>query len=415
MSSLFRPEVAEGRRQGWLGSIQLIRPVSLTVLTVLVAASAVAVALYFSIGEYTRKARVTGYLVPDLGVMRLTSPQLAQVVERHAVEGQVVKQGDVLFVLSLDRATTQGDAHEAVQASLARRERSLTAASKLRQELQTARVTASARQLENMRRQLKQLDDEIVSQQARVAGAKQLLERQDALVKQNYVAAVSLVEKAQDVRLAEGQLASLEGKRTAHQSDILAAEAKQRELPLAELAEQGEIERDLAEVAQEAAENEARRRLVVRAPQGGTVTAVSAEPGQTVMAQAVLANIVPAGASLQAHLFAPSSAMGFVRADQPVLLRYEAYPYQKFGHQSGHVLQVSRTPLPASELSGLPGGAAQEPMYRITVALDRQVVQAYGQAQALSPGMQLEADVLLDRRRLLEWIFEPVLSLTGRV
>jgi membrane fusion protein len=54
-------------------------------------------------------------------------------------------------------------------------------------------------------------------------------------------------------------------------------------------------------------------------------------------------------------------------------------------------------------------------MYRITVALDRQVVQAYGQAQALSPGMQLEADVLLDRRRLLEWIFEPVLSLTGRV
>jgi membrane fusion protein len=126
-----------------------------------------------------------------------------------------------------------------------------------------------------------------------------------------------------------------------------------------------------------------------------------------VTAQAMLANLVPSGAVLQAHLFAPSSAMGFVRPEQPVLLRYDAYPYQKFGHQTGHVLQVSRTPMPA--------GASGEPMYRITVALDRQAVAAYGQAQALSPGMQLEADVLLDRRRLIEWIFEPVLSLTGRV
>ncbi len=54
-------------------------------------------------------------------------------------------------------------------------------------------------------------------------------------------------------------------------------------------------------------------------------------------------------------------------------------------------------------------------MYRITVALERQQVQAYGQPQALAPGMQLDADVLLDRRRLIEWIFEPVLGVAGRV
>jgi membrane fusion protein len=28
--------------------------------------------------------------------------------------------------------------------------------------------------------------------------------------------------------------------------------------------------------------------------------------------------------------------------------------------------------------------------------------------------MQVEADVLLDRRRLIEWVFEPVFSLAGR-
>ncbi len=56
-----------------------------------------------------------------------------------------------------------------------------------------------------------------------------------------------------------------------------------------------------------------------------------------------------------------------------------------------------------------------EPMYRITVQLQRQSVEAYGQDQTLSPGMLLEADVLLERRRLIEWIFEPLLSLAHRV
>ena len=42
-------------------------------------------------------------------------------------------------------------------------------------------------------------------------------------------------------------------------------------------------------------------------------------------------------------------------------------------------------------------------------------MQAYGQPQALSAGMQLDADVLLERRRLIEWIFEPLLGLASRV
>ncbi|MGH8798267.1 MAG: HlyD family efflux transporter periplasmic adaptor subunit, partial [Caldimonas sp.] len=152
-------------------------------------------------------------------------------------------------------------------------------------------------------------------------------------------------------------------------------------------------------------------------PQDGVLTGVLAEPGQSVTSAAALASIVPADTKLLAQLFAPSSAIGFVRPDQPVLLRYQAFPYQKFGHQIGHVTLVSRSPLPSTELAGLPflSGASREPLYRITVALDRQSVPAYGQAQPLAPGMQLEADVMLDRRRLIEWIFEPVLGIAGRV
>jgi membrane fusion protein len=52
-------------------------------------------------------------------------------------------------------------------------------------------------------------------------------------------------------------------------------------------------------------------------------------------------------------------------------------------------------------------------MYRITVALERQQMPAYGALQPLAPGMQLDADVPIERRKLYEWLFEPVLGMAG--
>ena len=115
----------------------------------------------------------------------------------------------------------------------------------------------------------------------------------------------------------------------------------------------GGLERDLAQANRDAAEQDAEQRLVVRAPQSGTVSTLLAEPGQSVSPASALATLVPEGAVLQAQLFAPSSAIGFVQPGQAVRLRFEAFPYQKFGQQPARVLQVSRTPLAASELAAL--------------------------------------------------------------
>jgi membrane fusion protein len=412
---LFRPEVIEGRRQEWLGRIQLIRPVSLAVLTALVAVTAVAVATYLSLGEYTRKARVSGYLVPDRGVIRLVPPQAATVVERHVVEGQAVKQGEVLFVLSMERATLRGDTQAAVQASLAARERSLQATSQQQARLLQTQTAALQRQIVDMRQEQSQIEAEAGLQRQRLAMAQRTQTQWESLRKDNFMSEAQVSAKAEEVLGLAAQLKRLERQAAAQQREIGSLEAQLRELPLRTQAAQGEVERDLAIVAQRAAESQSQTQIVVRAPQDGVVTAVVAERGQPATPGVALASLLPADTRLQAHLFAPSSAVGFVRAEQAVQMRYQAYPYQKFGLQGGQVLQVSRTPLQASELAGLSLPATNEPLYRITVALDRQAVQAYGQAQTLAPGMQLDADVLLDRRRLIEWIFEPVLSVAGRV
>ena len=419
--SLFRPEALEGRQQAWLGSIQLIRPVSLAVLTTFVLAVVLALGVVLVEGRYTRKAHVSGYLVPDKGVVRLLPQQAGTVLERRVAEGQSVRQGDILFVLSTDRATLAGDTQATVQTSLAVRENSLRESARQKALLQQEVRAGFGRQVDELRRELTQLEAEAELQSQRLLLAQQAQARVESLHAENFISQAQVQARSEEVLGVRAQMQSLLRQRSAKLREVGTLEAQQRELPLRTQALQGEIDRDLASLAQESAENQAKQRMVIRAPQDGVVTAVLADPGQAVSPASPVASLLPLGAKLQAQLFAPSSAVGFLRQNQPVQLRYQAFPYQKFGHHAGQVLQVSRTPLQASDLAGLPlpesmkSTPSAEPLYRITVVLDQQAVQAYGQAQPLSAGMQIDADVMLDRRRLIEWIFEPLLSVTGRV
>jgi membrane fusion protein len=170
-----------------------------------------------------------------------------------------------------------------------------------------------------------------------------------------------------------------------------------------------ELERALAGGERESAENDVRRATTVTAPQPGTVTGLSADVGQSVQAGAVLARIVPNEPKLAAELFAPSRAVGFVTVGDEVRLRYSAFPYQKFGHARGTVTSVSAATIAGDAALGV------EPVYRVAVALESQTVTAYGLPRPLLPGMAVEADVLSERRRLYEWVLEPLYALTGRI
>ena len=414
--NIFRREALESQQTSWIGEIQLVRPPSLALLTGGVALAALAVGAFLALGEYTRKVHVTGVLVPDRGVIRLVPPQDAVVLERRVVEGASVRAGDVLFVLSLDRTVVGGDTQVAVQRTLTERSQSLRAAVEQQQALLASQVLALDRRRADLIREGVTLDAEAGLLTQRMTLAQQAQARLETLRGDNFVSAAQVQAKAEELLGLQAQRQVQERQRNANEREIATVEAQRRELPLQASARIGELDREHAELTQKSAESEARRSLLIRAPQDGVVSAVLASPGQTVTVASALASLVPAGSSLQAHLYAPSSAVGFLRTDQPVLLRYQAFAYQKFGHQRGRIEQVSLAPLQAAELAGQPwAGAVREPMYRITVALERQQMPAYGALQPLAPGMQLDADVPIERRKLYEWLFEPVLGMAGRV
>jgi membrane fusion protein len=411
MRQLFRPEAIEARRQPGLGSVQLVRPLLLSWLTVGALCAALLVGAFLALATYTRKATTQGVLVPDRGLIRLVPTAAGTVLERHAAEGQAVKAGDVLFVLALERPLLADDNRSRVQASLAERQRSLRDSARHQVALLQSQQAALERRLQALAKELDQLDTEATLQQQRLALARQSLARLESLQGEQFVSPAQVQAKSEELLGLQGAAQALTRQRAALERERAELEGERRSLPLAASGAAGGLEREQAVLSRESAELDAERHLVVRAPQDGTLSAVQAEPGQAVSPASVLASLVPAGSKLQAHLYAPSSAIGFVQADQEVRLRLEAFPYQKFGHVSGRVLEVSRTPMARSDVPAVAGVDAGQPLFRITVALD-QAPQAL--PAPLVPGMRLAADVLLERRRLVEWLIDPVLGWRNR-
>jgi membrane fusion protein len=411
---LFRIEAIQHRQSHWLGSVLLLRPISFSLWTAFAAAVAIAVLAFLFWGTYAKKSRLTGFLQPERGIVKVQPRETGTVLERHVQEGQQISRGDVLFVLSGERASSQQpEVHASIGRQLESRKLSLQNDLAQQQLLLDQQAVAVRARVAGMQNEAVQLEREAALQARRVKSFEGQLENYKRLHEQNFFSSFALQQKQDELLEQQSRLHALARTRMVLARDLASLQSELRELPIRAGTQSANIARTITATEQEITENEARRQTIVRAPQSGIATAVLAEVGQLANGQAPLLSIVPANSKLIAHLFAPSSAIGFIAPGHQVLLRYQAFPYQKFGQQGGKVVSISRTALQQTELPfSMPAGA--EPLYRIEVVLDAQNVKAYGQLQALQAGMQLEADVVLDTRRLIEWVFEPLYSLTGR-
>ncbi len=415
---LFRTEALNAQQVNWLGNIILARPISFSLMTAFAGVLALIVVCFLIWGTYTKRSTVTGQLVPNTGLVQIYAQQPGIVLEKKVVEGQAVKKGDILYVLSSERqSSTQGDTQTAISRQVQAREQSLRDELTKTRSIQVDDQAAQTRKVADLRAELATLGDQIQGQKSRVALAQQTISRYQSLLNQDFISKEQFQQKQEDLLDQRNRLQSLERDRITVGRELDAQAHTLSSLSLTQQNQLAQIDRALASTGQELTESEAKRRLVITASESGVATTVTAEVGQTVDTGKQLVSIVPQGSVLQAQLYAPSKAIGFIKAGDSVLLRYQAYPYQKFGHARGTVVTVSKTALPSNEITNLNigGGQNSEPLYRITVKLNQQNVQAYGKSQTLQAGMLLDADILQEKRRLYEWVLEPLYSLTGKL
>jgi membrane fusion protein len=263
-----------------------------------------------------------------------------------------------------------------------------------------------------LNKQLAEIDRQLSTQREVTGITERRLEKLKPGVQHGTFSQIELEKYQAEALNGNAQLNILTRQRLDTEQQLKAEQDQLQQLPLNTEAQRNELRFRLSGINQSLAQSEAQRAVVLRAPRNGVVTSIAIQNGQTIASGQRLLSILPEGALLQAELWLPSRAVGFLETGNRVVLRYPAFPYQKFGQKAGRVIEVSRSATGASELTILLGRTISEPLYRILVEVDEQTVSAYGRAEPLKPGMTVEADILLDQRPLIEWVLEPLYGVT---
>lgn len=416
---LFRKEAVEARQMQALGVLRLSAAVSSWGLAALAIGLAGALATFAFAAEIARKSHVSGVLLPAGGQLDLKAVQPGRVSTLKVTEGQAVAEGDVVLVLAVDRETAAGPVGARVAGQLASRREALESERRLRSTQVSLQQQALGARVQAMLAELRRADDEISLAERRRALVQQQAERLGQLVTAGFVSATQAQSQQQELLEAEARVQQLHRSRIALERDRANLEAEGAQLGAQLQTELAQVDRQLASLDQERVENEARQTEVVTAPKAGTVTLLGSGAGQTVQPGQLLVSIAPAEAPLEAHLFAPSRTIGFAEVGQPVQLRYAAFPYQKFGLQRGQVSSVSRSPvtpteLPVSLAQIAHGAASGAGVYRVAVELERQRVVTGDCEVSLKSGMAVDAVLIHEHRRIIEWMFDPMFAVIAR-
>jgi membrane fusion protein len=410
---LFRQEAIDAQREKFLGEATVARPVPSWVFTMLAAGTAVLLIVVAVWGQYTRRERVEGYLALDTGAARVLIADAGRITDLVVKEGDEVRAGDPLARVSFDRSLGTGaSSSETAAREIGSRRTILEKEQAQWKELGEQQSAQLRRRMQDLQNEIAQIDNEMKLQETRIKSAKEQAERYRAYANDKFVSDVLLKQKLDEVTDQEIKLQALMRQRGQVERDLGAARLEEPSIQLRARAQVEQVERQISELKQGMSQVEAQRETVIRAPMAGVVTNVAVNRGQSVAADTPLVTVLPKGSGMHVELLVPTRAIGFLKPGQEVVLRYEAFPYERFGQYHGTITEIGRNVWTSGERVG--PLQAREPVYRVDVSLQSQTVSALGQELPLRPGMLVNADLLLEKRSILEWIFEPVLRLKGR-
>lgn len=413
---LFRPEAKNHHRASWVGTVSIENSHTPMLVIFFVWVALLGLLALVTFGTYSRQAVMTGLVVPDVGLIKLSSPIVGNAGDVFVKQGQKVQKGTQLFTVTADTISQTGVAlGQSTIDSLIAQDQSLRAQLELEDENGQKELELLSRRVEALRQQRGTVARRLVASRRLLKNdAENLAKQEDLLVRQLVTRdSVAALQNAQMERtLSHEQINQELQEQDIAISDAEAAVARRKTELAVSIAQ---IERSISDVAQQLIAADARRSLAFLAPNSGQITSVQVTPGAAVATGVPLVTIMPEASKLQVHLYGPSRSVGLIRRGQTVALRFEAYPFQRYGLINGRVAAISGSavnPLELPpELVGLVSSDPADPLFKVVVEIDRLNGQYVNQSLELVPGMKAQANIVLETRPLFKWILSPLDSI----
>ena len=413
MEPLFRPESVAHASRRLAGAVLLPSPLSVWAVGGVVAAILALAAWFASTATYARKETVVGRLSPETGIVRAVASTSGVVSELLVSRGDVVEPNTPLARIGVLDRSHHNSGGAVLSRALAAQRRARVDGLKatirrfdLDAERLEERRLSLRREVESVRRQMR-------LQASRVSVAATDLRKATELADSGHLSRSGRDSAAADLVDARHALFALRREAESLEREMSDVAARIHAIPAAATTARADTEVALAAIDERMARLAMELAEVVLAPIAGRIDALPVRIGQSVTSGSAIAVVVPVGEDLVADLYVPSRAVAFIAPGQPLRLKYEAFPFQRYGAQDGVVAEVSRAVLSPDE-AGIAGIGLVEPVFRVRGRLAAQSLNAYGASVPLRTGMSLTADIVLDRRTLGEWLLDPLYAVGRR-
>lgn len=412
--TLFRHQSLQYQQQRLQGSVLIQVSPPLVMCWSLLLLWIALVAVWLTTQEYTRKVTVQGWLMPVTGIAKqFTGQQRGMIESLHVTDGQFITAGQAIATIrpfsetGYDQAMLTSLATE-IDIQLATIEQRITVTQALEQ--------AHMATLERQRHHHQQAQYNIAQQQHNLDNQLALLnnriERYSTAHISGHIAENDIEFLTEQKLQLTFQRQSMAKEYSQYANNIEAIDNKIAEGPLHTQIQITLLQQQLSELRQQRAELSSLQQYVVVATSDGVVANLQVREGQSIEPFQSILSLLPANPKLQAHLLVPVAAAGQLKIGSKVRLKYDAFPYQKFGLHLAELKSLSATSIHPTDLldSPLPVSAA---VFLAYAELTSAQVQSYGEPIALRAGMTLSADIELESRTLWEWLIDPIRSLQG--
>jgi hemolysin D len=371
-------------------------------------------------GQIQEVSTAPGKLIPKGEIYKVQPTAQAEVARVLVREGEKVKAGQMLAELDHRLATTEIEGlKESIQADRLQLQQTKGLISQTQLEIQT-RQAISAAQTQSQVAAIGEVQADantyhqlLTDLQAEMTAYQGRLDRLQPLVDEGAIAQDHLFDVEQTLRQRQQSVTQNQGdlqKTVASSAQLQAklaqtkAEGQQGQLEAQQKLQQLNIQFSQLQSKIAATENSlkaAKTKLeytFVYAPVSGVVTDLKVHNiGEVTRPGETFAEIMPNGASLVLSAFLPNREAGFVKEGMPVKMKFNAFPYQRYGTVSGKVLFIA----PDATIDEQLGSG-----YRIEVALNQSNIG--GQKTSLKAGQTATAEVITRQRRIVDILFEPL-------
>ncbi|NQY35031.1 MAG: HlyD family efflux transporter periplasmic adaptor subunit [Alteromonadaceae bacterium] len=416
--SLFRKEAVSHQSKRLTGAITLAQPLSIKLTVLILISVAVSIIAFLFNAEYSRKETVRGFLMPNKGVIKSFANQGGTIDKLWVKEGDNIIKGQSLVTIIVQQNNSNG-----VDLSTQLTEQ-LNAQLNLLSDEVTQHQALKTQELLNLQTQKVASDNERVALESQLILAEEKLtllsEQQldfNQLNKNGYVSNLEKDRQQQALLDAKQEKQNIARLLLQHQNKLNQIVFNLINIPQQYTLRINILKRQQADIQRQLAQVASNYKYTITASNNGIVTGIQVVEGETLSqskAQAKpLLHIIPENSELVAELLLPTRSAGFIEIGNITRLRFDAFPYQRFGFISSEIVRIDQTLIAPNEVQ-LPVNI-QEPVYRLRAKLTQQQMQAFGKSFDLKSGMLFEADIMLEQRTLIEWLLEPIYSLKGRV